>query len=232
MMTHLMISIGLSATYMGTKIIITTAAILLGGLLFFERRKKLRGVVVCKTVLSFLFIVAALVQPRQVCPYYILLLAGLSFCFVGDVLLATRRSREFIFGVAAFAAGHVAYSLGFFSIGQLHPDVGFAAAIVLIISGTVYFKIRQYLGNMRQYIVIYIIVISVMLVTAWSVAHTSEIAVRGRIMIVAGALLFYCSDLFVARERFVKHGFINRLIGLPLYYAGQFSLAFSPGFMG
>ena len=34
-------------------------------------------------------------------------------------------------------------------------------------------------------------------------------------------------DLFVARQRFVAEAFINRLIGLPLYYAGQLLIAWS-----
>ena len=38
---------------------------------------------------------------------------------------------------------------------------------------------------------------------------------------LAAALLFYASDFFVARDRFVRPGFVNRLIGLPLYYAAQ-----------
>ncbi|MDD3992851.1 MAG: hypothetical protein PHV70_11955 [Desulfobacteraceae bacterium] len=37
------------------------------------------------------------------------------------------------------------------------------------------------------------------------------------------------SDLFVARQRFVAPAFSNRLLGLPLYYIGQFLLAFSVG---
>jgi hypothetical protein len=40
---------------------------------------------------------------------------------------------------------------------------------------------------------------------------------------------FYLSDLFVARQRFVAPAFANRLYGLPLYYLGQFLLAFSVG---
>jgi uncharacterized membrane protein YhhN len=51
-------------------------------------------------------------------------------------------------------------------------------------------------------------------------------------MIITDALMFYFSDIFVARERFVTHEFANRLIGLPLYYTGQFLLAFSPRFIG
>jgi hypothetical protein len=35
------------------------------------------------------------------------------------------------------------------------------------------------------------------------------------------------SDLFVARDRFVQPGFVNRLLGLPLYYAAQAMLAIS-----
>jgi hypothetical protein len=38
--------------------------------------------------------------------------------------------------------------------------------------------------------------------------------------------------VYVARQRFVKTGFVNRFIGLPLYYSGQFLLAFSTGLLG
>ena len=53
----------------------------------------------------------------------------------------------------------------------------------------------------------------------------------GNVKILAGAIAFYLSDLFVARDRFLKNDFINRLVGLPLYYLGQFLLAFSVGFL-
>jgi hypothetical protein len=40
-----------------------------------------------------------------------------------------------------------------------------------------------------------------------------------------GAGLFFVSDLFVARGRFVRSGKANQLVGWPLFYAGQFLLA-------
>lgn len=52
---------------------------------------------------------------------------------------------------------------------------------------------------------------------------------RGRFMVLIGAVLFYISDIFVARNRFIKKEYLNRLCGLPLYYCGQFLLAFSIG---
>ena len=42
-----------------------------------------------------------------------------------------------------------------------------------------------------------------------------------------GAVLFYVSDIFVARDRFVTPSPLNQRIGLPLYYAAQIALAFS-----
>jgi uncharacterized membrane protein YhhN len=49
-------------------------------------------------------------------------------------------------------------------------------------------------------------------------------------LIASGATLFYLSDFTVARDRFVPGaGFANRAIGLALYYAAQFLLAFSVG---
>ena len=45
--------------------------------------------------------------------------------------------------------------------------------------------------------------------------------------IFLGAAMFYVSDLSVARDKFVAPGLVNRLWGLPLYYAAQFVLAWT-----
>ena len=231
MMHHEYLLRDMSAKYMDAIAIISIAVTLLCGLLFFEKTKNSRGIISVKTALSFLFVVTAIMQPHPIRPYYTFLLAGLVFCFGGDVFLATRRSRAFIYGLMAFTIGHVSYIVGFCSIVRIHPGVGLAAAIVMITSGTVYVRLLPYLGKMRIPVLIYIIVISVMLVAAWSVKDSSAMSIPGRSMIIAGAVLFYCSDLFVARERFVKSEYLNRFIGLPLYYVGQYLLAFSPGFI-
>jgi len=68
----------------------------------------------------------------------------------------------------------------------------------------------------------YIAVISAMLICATGTASAS-----GDPRPLIGALLFYASDLAVARERFVRTSFANGAWGLPLYYAGQLVLAAS-----
>ena len=45
----------------------------------------------------------------------------------------------------------------------------------------------------------------------------------------AGGVLFYLSDLAVARHRFVKRAFVNRAWGLPVYYVAQLLIASAIG---
>jgi uncharacterized membrane protein YhhN len=73
---------------------------------------------------------------------------------------------------------------------------------------------------MRAPVIAYCLAISVML---WLALGVDQPEVR------LGALLFYGSDLFVARDRFAAPGAVNRLLGLPLYYAAQVLLALAPG---
>jgi hypothetical protein len=59
------------------------------------------------------------------------------------------------------------------------------------------------------------------------VCAAASFAARGNTWIPIGAVGFYLSDLSVARDRFVVSEFVNRLWGLPLYYAAQVAMAWS-----
>ena len=80
-----------------------------------------------------------------------------------------------------------------------------------------------HLGRMRIPVLAYIVVITVMV---WG-----GLAVAGRVpwLVPAGALLFYVSDLAVARDRFVVRRFASRAWGLPAYYLAQVLLALTLG---
>jgi uncharacterized membrane protein YhhN len=79
-------------------------------------------------------------------------------------------------------------------------------------------------GSLRGPVYAYVTVITAMVVLA-----VSTVIARGRPSILVGAVMFYLSDLAVARERFVEHGFTNKAWGLPLYFGGQLVLAVSVG---
>jgi uncharacterized membrane protein YhhN len=81
-------------------------------------------------------------------------------------------------------------------------------------------------------VVAYILIITAMVVCAVSLLGNIGLSSTGRYMVLIGALSFYASDIFVARNQFVIDAFINRLIGLPLYYFAQFLFAISIAHVG
>ena len=210
-------------------LIVVPAAILLAVLLFFEKKENQKRKLVTKTILSCLFVFAALVQPHPISGYFYLLLIGLFFCLAGDVFLALPQERMFLWGLVSFLLGHVFYVFSFFYADDLGALTAIGAVIGLLVSGAVFFWLRSHLGSLLIPVIAYMIVITMMVVGAWTVLGDENLNLSGRLLVFIGALSFYVSDLFVARDRFVKTEFANRLLGLPMYYLGQFLLAFSVG---
>ncbi len=66
----------------------------------------------------------------------------------------------------------------------------------------------------------YVVVISAMVVCA-----AGTVGQAGLPQILVGALMFYISDLAVARDHFLAPSFANKAWGLPLYFGGQLLLA-------
>jgi uncharacterized membrane protein YhhN len=217
---------------MVNSVIIVIAVVLLAGLIFFEKTGNRKGVIPTKTILSLFFVIAVIVQPHPVPSYYHLLLAGLILCLIGDFFLALPQKLMFLAGLISFLLGHVLYVLAFFSVASISGLIWPGVAVVLLISGSVFLWLRPHLGGMKIPVFAYVVVISIMVVGAWAILIDSGLSCEGRIVIFVGALLFYVSDIFVARDRFYRKEFLNRSIGLPLYYAGQFLLAFSVGLVG
>jgi uncharacterized membrane protein YhhN len=211
--------------------IIIFAALLLTGLLYFEKSEDRKKMLPTKTVLSILFIVAAWVQPPSVQLYAVLVIIGLICCLAGDVFLALPQEKMFLFGLVSFLIGHIFYVIAFFVVSDLSLLTWIGGVLTLLIGMGIYRWLKPHLGSMKVPVICYILVISCMICGAWSVLGTSHVAVSGRIMVFAGATSFYISDILVARDRFLKNEFFNRLVGLPLYYAGQFLIAFSIGWL-
>jgi len=212
-------------------LIIILAAILLPGLLFYENKENRKGMVPTKTVLSLLFVLAVLVQPHPISRYYHFLLIGLICCLGGDICLALPQKKMFLIGLFFFLLGQLSYIFGFFSVAQIGLLTWVGSLAVMAISAWIYAWLRPHLGAMEVPVLVYIIIITVMISGAWTVLGDIDLIRSGRIMVFAGAFSFYFSDVFVARDRFMKREFLNRLIGLPLYYFGQFLLAFSVGLL-
>jgi uncharacterized membrane protein YhhN len=164
--------------------------------------------------------------------YYHYVLAGLVLGLVGDICLAISGKNAFRAGLVAFLAGHVLYVIAFSSLTTVADWATPAHAIIVAASGIVFLWLRPHLGDMLIPVVMYIIVITAMLSSGLVASCGPYVSPPGSLTILVGAATFYVSDLFVARDRFVRKGFLNRAVGLPLYYCGQFLIACSTGTVG
>ena len=209
--------------------IILPATVLLATLLIFEKRGNTTGVIPTKFVLSTLFIVAAVTRNEPFGGYDWGVVVGLIFCLGGDVLLAMPQKMAFLYGLISFLLGHVFYLLAFILAADVNRWTAAGFVVTTTVGIIVWRWLRSNLGTMKIPVLVYILVISMMVCGAWSVMGTAGLALKARRLVMAGATCFYLSDICVARQRFVKTGFLNRLVGLPLYYAGQFMIAFSVG---
>ena len=212
-------------------LIIFLATVLLSLLLFHEKKENRKAALITKTLLSLLFVFTAFIQPHSSINYFQYLIGGLILCLIGDVFLGLPE-KFFKAGLVAFLLGHVFYILSFATLTNIGQWGSLGALLLFLISAIVFFWLRPRLGAMIVPVFIYILVITVMISAAWGVFWKTTLPASGRALILLGAISFYLSDVFVARNKFIRNEFLNRLVGLPLYYLGQFLLAFSPEALG
>ncbi len=153
------------------------------------------------------------------------MLLGLVLCLLGDLLLIPlERPAVFRAGVFAFLAGHVAYSAAFLTRPiSLAGLVAAAVLLALVLGGVLRWLAPSLPKDMAGPVRAYMVVIGLMSALACGVT-----AAGGPWAVAAGALAFTASDVSVARDRFVRHEFVNRAWGLPLYYAAQLLIASTP----
>ena len=214
-----------------TWLILFISCILLFLLLVYEKREGKRSRLITKTILSAMFVSVAFLQSSCHPDYSFYIVAGLLFCLIGDICLALPGEKAFRAGLVVFLLGHVFYGIAFSRLIGLSAWFSPAAILFWLFSLLAFLWLRPYLKAMLVPVGIYILVITSMVTGAWAVFAGTSLSFGGRWFVLAGALLFYLSDLFVARNQFIQRDFINRLIGLPLYYLGQFLLAFSIGLL-
>ncbi len=193
------------------------------GLLMAEARGARGGVWLAKPLASLGFVGLAVAGGALSTLYGRTVLAALGLCLAGDVLLIPRSPAVFRSGILAFLLGHLAF-VAAFALRGLEPGVALGAAGASVLPAALFLRwlAPRLTPELRAPVFAYVAVISLMLATA-----AGSVAAAGDPRILAGALGFYLSDLSVARDRFVAPGLVNRLWGLPLYYAAQVVLALS-----
>lgn len=211
-------------------IVLTIACVFfLAGLLVAEYRKSLPLVFATKPTASACFVLVPLTGAAVIAgPFWGWVVAGLVLGLVGDVFLMIPGRRTFLAGLVAFLLGHGAYVVACLLLvgagAWLHPW-SLLPLLAAVAAGR---YLWPHLGKMRGPVLAYVVVITLMVVAAIAVLRVGTLPdTAHRWTLLLGAVLFFASDIAVARNRFVSAGFVNRAWGLPAYYAGQLLFAWS-----
>jgi uncharacterized membrane protein YhhN len=156
--------------------------------------------------------------------FHILIIVGLIFGLIGDILLAFKM-RFFLLGLIAFLIGHVSYIISFTGKPFIIPNL-LIAGITSVLSFYIiilFSKInRETRKKMIVPIVLYIIALTTMFLTAMNYDMNDKFHAP---LFAIGSALFVISDGTLAWERFVKENKFSTLIILSTYYAAQILIA-------
>jgi len=174
-----------------------------------------------KLVASSAFVALALELGATHSIYGKLLLTALLFSWIGDILLLGTDAL-FLTGIAGFLLAHVAFAAAFATRSLSAPRLVLGAVLMTIVAPLVLPWLWPHLSRFyRIAVTAYVAALCVMVALAIGASVSTGMALP------IGALAFAASDISVARDRFVKPVFVNKLWGLPLYYVAQLLITLS-----
>ena len=158
-------------------------------------------------------------------PFGRVLFAGLCLSLCGDLFLIGEARGYFLAGLVSFLLAHIAYATAFVSRGQDRRWTLSAAQPAAVVALAVLAWLTPHTAPaLLTPVRVYTAAITLMVITAFGARGAGA-----PWLLVAGALLFFVSDLSVAMQRLVEIDFPTFAWGQPLYYAGQTCIALGAG---
>lgn len=160
--------------------------------------------------------------------FLIFMFVGLFFAMLGDILLIDF----FIVGAVLFAIGHVFFFVAFCMLSKPRwKDFIFIGCVLIFALCIIFLYPKFEFEGMLPVAVAYAVIISCMLGKAMSNLFSKENKTLN-LLIFAGALMFFLSDLMLLFNMFASAPYLFDILCLVLYYPGEFVLAFSIFFAG
>jgi uncharacterized membrane protein YhhN len=199
-------------------------------LVWFEITKKKTGIYITKPISTILVIIVCLLSLADAgsfVPFTLSILFGLLFSFGGDLALMFQdKPTPFRIGLVLFLLAHVIYGSAFVFFAGPVAQLPLVSALFFGLGTAIYLLLLPGLGNMKASVGVYVLIISFMAAAAVSTLYSPKITAATAILVTAGSLLFYVSDVILALNRFRLPMKYNRLSLVP-YYVGQFMIAAS-----
>ena len=184
-----------------------------------------------KTITSLAFVllgainlIYAIKKQKSNLNFCIIMLIGLFFAMLGDVLLEI----DFIIGAALFAVGHVFYFIAYCFLEKFSWWDLLAGAIIFIPSlmFILFAPILEFDSLMMKILVIaYALIISLMLGKATSNFIRNRNVLN--FILFLGSFLFFFSDLMLLLRNFAHMSVVVKILCLVTYYIAEWLLASS-----
>ena len=162
--------------------------------------------------------------PNSESAYVPLIVGGLAFALLGDILLMLSEDR-FVLGIGSFAATHVLYLAAFIvaaGLALINPSTIPLIIFAVIMMRFLWPGVRK---SLQIPVLAYIVLITVMTAQAIGAALHSEGS--GLAIAAAGVVLFLASDSMLAIDRFRVPFKAAQALVLATYWLGQWLIALS-----
>jgi uncharacterized membrane protein YhhN len=156
---------------------------------------------------------------------------GLGFSLAGDIFLLLPQDR-FLFGLVSFLLADLSYILGFnTNLPPLNLASLALAGLIALTGAQIYRRLvpaleRRGLASLKIPVLTYIVVHSIMLLSALLalVRPDDEWLPPAALLVAAGAMLFFSSDVMLAWNRFVAELSWGDLKVIASYHLGQIAI--------
>ncbi|MEO9076134.1 MAG: lysoplasmalogenase [Gelidibacter sp.] len=132
----------------------------------------------------------------------VMTLAALVFSLMGDVLLmfVDQSPNFFMFGLASFFLAHVFYIVIFLKRRNTKTNSAGLITILVVYAIGLFYLLRNSLGDLLIPVIFYIIIILIMVITAF--LRQEKVSKISFILVFLGAILFVISDSILALNKF------------------------------
>lgn len=169
----------------------------------------------------FIITIAWLAKTPPSSRYKMLIIAGLLFSLVGDILLMLPVDL-FIAGLVSFLVAQLIYTYAFRS-GRSWRFKPVAMLLFAVYGMLVYAILLPGLEGMAVPVAAYVVVILVMAWQAWD--QWDQVHLRWALLAFIGALFFVASDSVLALNKFGEPFYAASALTLSTYYAAQWLIA-------
>jgi uncharacterized membrane protein YhhN len=175
------------------------------------------------------------VSKKGISGFHRIILIGLFFACIGDVLLHLSHSgiapwfepeSYFLFGLGAFLVTQLCYTLAFSlpkGIHKIFTTRIYQLLLILLYGGLLICLLYNRLGDFRIPVIVYAVVILSMLAAALN--RYGKVNGLSFMLVSLGALLFVASDSMIAINKFYEKFDFARILIMATYLLGQYLIA-------